>query len=83
VSRASKLASARGATHHARHATNVAREKLNRIAAERDRLRKQIAAQADALQLARSKVYSATICHPNGVQYLLEEALVAIDAAGI
>jgi len=35
-----------------------------------------LAAQADAI---RSKVYSATICHPNGVQYLLEEGLALPD----
>jgi hypothetical protein len=40
----------------------------------------EIAKQSAALKLARSKVYSATICHPNGVQFLLEEALAAIDA---
>ena len=37
-------------------------------------------AQSAALKMARSKVHSATICHPSGVQYLLEEALAAIDA---
>jgi len=43
MSRASKISAARGQTHNARHATNVAREKLNRIAAERDKLLEEVA----------------------------------------
>lgn len=51
--------------------TDRERDLAERLA-EAERHCEQLAA---LLEKMRSKVYSATMCHPNGVQYLLEEAL--------
>jgi len=46
---------------------------------DEETLLERIAELEEQIRLIRSKVYSATICHPQGVQYLLEEALAIID----
>ena len=68
MSRASKLASARGKAHQARHSTNVAREKLQRVTDERDRLsaevtrlKRELAQSKEALKDFGKVIHNMTV----------------------
>ncbi|WP_417070767.1 hypothetical protein [Niveibacterium terrae] len=59
----------------AHEATKCLGADADRLRGERDRLTAEVERLHAEIDRIRSKVFSATICHPRGVQPLLEEAL--------